>query len=192
MDLQLFYRINQFAGESRMLDLGMTLLSEHGAALFVLVLAGVWISQGKDDDNSHHAVPLALLVVFMALCFNQLVDLFYFRPRPFVLNHVTLLIEKSAHSNSFPSNHSAGAFAIALVFLWQRRTLGLALLGLAAMLAFSRIFVGVHYPLDILAGAFSALLAATLVYWQHERIQVITQYFPSLIPLKETFQRKRM
>jgi undecaprenyl-diphosphatase len=192
MALQLFYLINQFAGENRLLDLGMTLLSEHGAALFVLVLVGAWVLQGKDENDNHHAVPLALLVVCMALSFNQLIELFYFRPRPFVLNHVTLLIEKSAHSTSFPSNHSAGAFAIAFVFLWQQRVLGFALLGLAALLAFSRIFVGVHYPLDILAGALSALLATALVYWQHARIQALTRHFPTLIPLKETLKRKRL
>lgn len=192
MDLQLFYRINRLAGGNHLLDQSMTLLSEHGAALFVLVLAGVWALQKRGENNSHHAVPLALLAVLIALSFNQLVDLFYFRPRPFVLNDVTLLINKSASSNSFPSNHSAGAFAIAFVFLWQRRMLGFALLGLAALLAFSRVYVGVHYPLDIAAGALFALLAATLVYWQHERIQVLTRYFPTSIPLRETLKRKRL
>lgn len=182
MDLQLFNWINQLAGRNLLLDQGMTLLSDHGAVVFVLILAGVWFTHGAHRNDGRQAVLLTLLAVFLALSFNQLVDLFYFRPRPFVFNEANLLIEKSADSNSFPSNHSAGAFAITFVLLWLRRTLGVPLLGLAILLAFSRIYVGVHYPLDILAGILSALLATTLVYWQRARIQAIIGYFPLLAP----------
>lgn len=185
MDLQLFYSINQLAGESPLLDQCMTLLSEHGAVLFVLVLAGVWFMPNKDRSENREVVIFALLSVFLALSFNQLVDLFYFRPRPFVFHDVNLLIEKAASSNSFPSNHAAGAFAITFILLWRQRMLGLILLGLALLLTFSRIYVGVHYPMDIFAGALLALLAATLVYWQRARIQALIRFIPFMAPSEQ-------
>jgi|SRR5690625_2620852 len=188
MDLQLFYLINQFAGNNPLLDQCMILLSEYGATVFVLLLGGIWLLR-KRDGSSQHAVLFALLAIVLALGFNQVIGYFYFRPRPFVLNDVSLLILKSAESNSFPSNHAAGAFAIAFVFLWQQRILGILLLGLAVLLALSRIYVGVHYPLDILAGTLLALLATVLVYWQRETIVSLIQRFTALLPSKAAPER---
>ncbi|MEV1315742.1 phosphatase PAP2 family protein [Micromonospora arborensis] len=61
---------------------------------------------------------------------------------------------------SFPSNHSTVAGALAVTILLLSRRLGLVALPLAALAAFSRVFVGVHYPHDVIAGVlFGALVA---------------------------------
>ncbi|MGS2613892.1 phosphatase PAP2 family protein [Micromonospora sp. LZ34] len=64
---------------------------------------------------------------------------------------------------SFPSNHSTIAGALAAVTLLLSRRLGLIALPLAALAAFSRTFVGVHYPHDVVAGALLGALVATVV-----------------------------
>jgi undecaprenyl-diphosphatase len=69
------------------------------------------------------------------------------RPRPHV---VTLVAEP--HSRSFPSGHSSSSFACELVLASFAPRLRGALLALAAAIAFSRLYVGVHYPLDVLGG----------------------------------------
>jgi undecaprenyl-diphosphatase len=67
------------------------------------------------------------------------------------------------HTDSFPSGHAATSFAAAatLARFVPRRWIAVALYVLAALIAWSRVYVGAHYPLDILGGAVLGLLIAT-------------------------------
>jgi membrane-associated phospholipid phosphatase len=78
--------------------------------------------------------------------------LVYPEPKPLV--HVP-------HSGSFPSGHSANAFACATVLAWYDRRLAVPAFVLAAAIAWSRVYVGVHWPLDVLGGAVLGVLLAT-------------------------------
>lgn len=64
-------------------------------------------------------------------------------------------------TSSFPSGHASSSFACALVLARFAPRLTVPLFALAALIGFSRIYVGVHYPLDVLAGAALGLLVAT-------------------------------
>ncbi|UZM96955.1 phosphatase PAP2 family protein [Lysinibacillus sp. MHQ-1] len=74
-------------------------------------------------------------------------------------------MKKSNLDPSFPSNHAAGAFALAFALLWKRKKIGAVLLVMACLMALSRIFIGVHYPLDVLAGACIGLGVTYIVMW---------------------------
>jgi membrane-associated phospholipid phosphatase len=78
--------------------------------------------------------------------------LVYPEPKPLV--HVP-------HSGSFPSGHSATAFACATVLAWYDRRLAVPAFVLAAAIAWSRVYVGVHWSLDVLGGAVVGVLLAT-------------------------------
>ncbi len=75
-------------------------------------------------------------------------------PEPAPLVHVP-------HSGSFPSGHASIAFACATVFAWASPRLARPAFVLAAAIAWSRVYVGVHWPLDVLGGAVLGVLVAT-------------------------------
>ena len=78
--------------------------------------------------------------------------LVYPEPKPLV--HVP-------HSGAFPSGHAATAFACATVLAYWDRRLAVPAYVLAAAIAWSRVYVGVHWPLDVLGGAVLGVLVAT-------------------------------
>jgi undecaprenyl-diphosphatase len=84
----------------------------------------------------------------------------YAQPEPLV---------KTAHDASFPSGHAATSFAAATVLTFAFPRLGPALFLLASAVAFSRVYVGVHYPLDVIGGAFLGVLIALVIRVVAER-----------------------
>ncbi len=124
---------------------------------------------------------LRWLVLFSALTLaatdqlsSNLVKELVARPRPCqTLAGIHLLINCGA-GFSFPSSHAANAFGQAALFAYHVRSSRRYLLALAALIALSRVLVGVHYPADILAGAVLgaavglalALLFMKLVSWR--------------------------
>ena len=81
-----------------------------------------------------------------------ILNMFYFRPRPFVELDVNLLFYQPTDS-SFPANSAAAAFGIAFGIWGVNRRLGWFAIAVAGLYGLARVYVGVHYPLDILAGA---------------------------------------
>lgn len=109
---------------------------------------------------------------FKAACFcvaalvaNWLIGVAWQRPRPFVAGAGQAWIAHAATS-SFPSNHLTLQWTVAAIFLLDRRTrpwgIAVALLGLP--MAWARVYLGLHYPGDML-GAFGMGLLALLVAW---------------------------
>ena len=65
------------------------------------------------------------------------------------------------HTGAFPSGHASSAFACATVLAWASPRLRIPVFVLAAAIAWSRVYVGVHWPLDVLGGAVLGVLVAT-------------------------------
>jgi undecaprenyl-diphosphatase len=159
LDWSLFHVVNSLAGHSRVLDAFFALCAQGLAYLLVLMVATLWVTPAESERSTlrrQQIVIYAVAAALLALGINQLIGLAWFRPRPFASHHVTLLLPRSTDA-SFPSDHAAGGFALTVTVLlardrWARR-LGWLMLALAALLAFARVFVGTHYPFDVLAGA---------------------------------------
>ena len=82
---------------------------------------------------------------------TELIRFIWHRPRPFVAHQVNQLIEHSA-SGSFPSGHIAFLFALAMTVYFFNIKIGWIFLCLSFLVGLARVFVGIHYPLDILGG----------------------------------------
>ena len=89
------------------------------------------------------------------------------RPRPFVVNEaITPLITDVSPYRSFPSGHSGGSFAAMFaLYKWVPKKVGIPALILAALVALSRLYVGVHYPTDILAGCVVGFMCSVWAYY---------------------------
>lgn len=85
------------------------------------------------------------------------------RPRPCDLFPAIELLIRRPASYSFPSGHSASSFSAAVVLFHGNRRLGILALLLAALIAFSRVFLFVHFPTDILTGALLGSSVALLL-----------------------------
>ncbi len=166
LDYKFFEMINQFAGENTTLDQFVLLFSKYGPILFGAVFIWLWFSKSGSKDENRKLVLFALTITVLTLGIDKVIEMSYFRPRPFVSHAVTLLVEKSSTDPSFPSNHAAGSFALAFALFWKQRKAGSILLIMAVFMALSRLFIGVHYPADVLAGAFIALTVTLIVISQ--------------------------
>jgi len=109
---------------------------------------------------------LCVLVSYLlsyVLCDGYLKELFA-RPRPCAVDETVDMIVSKPSSYSFPSVHSAIAFAAAGGIFFHYRRAGIAALVIAALVGFSRMYFFVHYPSDVLVGALIGFLIAWFVY----------------------------
>lgn len=125
--------------------------------LIYLLATGLVIGWLLAANETRRTLAYAALVAVTALLINQLIGLAWYHPRPFEigLGH-TLMPHK--FETSFPSDHATVFFGITLAMLSKPglRRWGLALVPLGLLVAWSRIWLGVHYPLDILGSLFVA------------------------------------
>ena len=85
------------------------------------------------------------------------------RPRPFTVNTDIALLIKQPSGASFPSTHSALAAAVTTVLLAKKRAFGYAALALTVIIAFSRLYLYVHYPSDVFCGLVLGVLCGLCV-----------------------------
>ncbi len=106
---------------------------------------------------------LSLLVCFLIT--NVALKNWIARPRPYVtVSAVYPLIERP-REYSFPSGHTCASFASAFIYYrMMPKKYGISAIVLASLIAFSRLYLGVHYPGDVLGGILVAWIGSTLVY----------------------------
>ena len=160
-DYQIFKLINDLAGKNQYLDWLGIFAAKY--LIFLMVIALILGLLIKRDRNYRLAIIKAFISGTFAYVINYLIGFIYFRPRPFVLNQVVKLIDKSPLEKSFPSGHATVAFAMAFSLYFYNKKLGVILLVLALIVGLGRIYVGVHYPMDILGGVLVGFLSAFLI-----------------------------
>ena len=129
-----------------------------------LTLLALWFGEVDRVVRERHQIGVIVAVVAMSLSSWAVLIMngAYFRPRPFDQLDVTLLFYRPTDS-SFPANTAAASFAVAAAIWGVNRRAGTALFIVSGAFGLARIFTGVHYPLDIVAGAVLGIVVAFLV-----------------------------
>lgn len=154
-DVVLFHWINDFVGTIPPLDWLTRLIVNDYVVPTLMSLAAVWlwfagVTPEERNRNQRAVVFIALGVLFANALIKDL-SFLYFRPRPFATETVKLLFYRPSVS-SFPSVPISVAFSFAAGAWYANRRLGKWLYILGALYGLSRVYAGVHYPLDVISG----------------------------------------
>jgi membrane-associated phospholipid phosphatase len=173
MDASLYRDINRFAVDTAWAHGFMKAYAVDGVGLFaLLVLGSLWFARRRPGAPEAVAASMwAAAGTVLALGVNQPIVAAVHRARPYTtLAGVEVLVHRS-HDFSFPSDHAtaagaatAGLWIIALYGGAAARRLAIVGTALAVLVAFSRVYVGAHYPGDVVGGLVVGA-AVTTVGW---------------------------
>ena len=136
----------------------MKLISSLADKGIIWIAAGVVMLFFKKTKSTGICVLVALLLDFLIvnICIKPLVA----RMRPFDINQSVKLILDAPKDFSFPSGHSAASFAGAMSIYFSDKRWGRACLVLAFLIAFSRLYLYVHFPTDVIFGIMFGVFCA--------------------------------
>ncbi|CAI2029310.1 Putative undecaprenyl-diphosphatase ybjG [Serratia fonticola] len=157
---QLFLWLNAPESPSPLLLGFATFFAEYFIWVIPVFIGIGWL---RSSEHSRKKLLEASVAGLTGLLINVLIGSFWQHPRPFMIGLGQSLIPHVADS-SFPSDHLTLLWAVAFSFMMHRRlhTVGLVLALLGGPVAWARIYLGVHFPLDMVGAALVALLSAWL------------------------------
>jgi membrane-associated phospholipid phosphatase len=168
LDAKLFLAVNQLP-HNRWLNgyfRFFTLIFTGGLGWYLIMVLAILFDPRKGSRVVHHTVmPLSAATSLVEFPIKA----FFHRSRPFIAFIQAIVIGKKPGSWSFPSGHSASAFAGAWLLSRDFPDQGPFFFLLAALVGFSRIYLGDHYPGDVLSGALSGMVLAESV----QRVQQV-------------------
>lgn len=157
MDYFLFQKINSLAGQWNWLDFLAIFFAKYFEYFLVGLVFLLFFKKRKIIFQVFLAAILSRLVI------TDIIRWIFPRVRPFVENQANLLISQNPQESSFPSGHAAFYFAIAAVVYFYNKKAGLLFFIAAFLIGLARVFVGVHWPFDILAGALVGIFSGWLI-----------------------------
>lgn len=151
MNIELFKFINKLAYKNSVLDAIMIVFSKYVPYLFMAIIAIVFLI-GIFNKNNEYRKSMVSTFVFtiMNLFISFIVGSIYYVDRPFVHNKVNLLFPH-AKDASLPSDHATGTMSIALGLGKYNKAISVTLSILSLIVGFSRVYVGHHYPADVIS-----------------------------------------
>lgn len=147
--------------------------------LFITTLgdAGIfWISIGVICliFKKHRKMGLQLLFSMLATLIigNLIIKNLVARPRPCDIDTAVTLLLSRPHGHSFPSGHSINSMSAAVALFLNNKKIGIPAIIIATLIGFSRMYLFVHFPTDVIAGFAIAILVAIGVDWTFRQVQI--------------------
>ncbi|MUL67842.1 UDP-diphosphatase [Mycobacterium sp. CBMA 234] len=152
LDTRIFYVVNDFARHTPWLHSLMAGYANHGVLAFIaLLLVGWWLARRSTEPMMMVAAVWAPLGVLAALLVYDPIAVSVNETRPCNALHDIVVLHCNT-DGGFPSIHAVIAAAVAAGLWLVDRRLGVVAVVAAAAMAFARVYVGAHYPHDVLAG----------------------------------------
>lgn len=169
VDIRLFYLINK-DGQNALFDHMMPIVSNFNYFIVPLILCGLFLLRRKPGI----VVGIILVIAFSDLLSSFVLKPLFGRPRPYDVLPAVHLYKggwsttdavsrvNEMHSLSLPSSHATDVFAASFLLSYYVRPWWPLFYLAALMVAYSRVYLGVHYPFDVLLGAIVGSLLGVL------------------------------
>jgi undecaprenyl-diphosphatase len=176
-NLSLFNAIHNLSGHSVFTDVLGIFFAEY---LPYLLVIGFLVLVFRESDARRRFYLFAegsLAVILSRGILTEGIRFFYKVARPFVLLGFSPLIGESGPS--FPSGHMTWFFALSLAVWYANRKWGIWYFVLSAIMGVARIYVGVHWPLDIVIGALIGVISGWFIHWLFRDVRTALQLAPT-------------
>jgi membrane-associated phospholipid phosphatase len=148
-----FRQVNRFAGSTPALHPAIRLYAQYGVVVFAgILLLGWWWARRDTNRRTMAAALWAPVGMLIAVGLNQPLVNHVREARPYTVYPHALVLVARSQDYSFPSDHAVMAGAVAAGVLLVNRRLGAVAVVAALLMACARVYVGAHFPLDVVAG----------------------------------------
>ncbi len=160
-DTSLFNLFHSLAGKNTFLDIIVVIFAEYFPYIVILgIVVGV-LAKKDSRARFHEIILIGLSAILARGILTTLIKFIVDRPRPYIALSFTPLI--TSPDSAFPSGHATFFFAVAMAVWYLNRRWGNWLFLSAILIGLARVVAGVHWPLDILAGALIGVISAIIV-----------------------------
>ena len=162
---------------------GITFLADHGWFWITLSLV-LLIFRKTRKVGFMCCFAIGCMFLINNICIKHIVD----RTRPYEVIQGLVPLGNLPDDSSFPSGHTAISFAVSIVLLFTtKKRFGIPAVILAVLIALSRMYVGVHYPTDVLGGMAVGIVCACISLWLGPKLwKIAVKILPFLDDKKKT------
>lgn len=170
-DIYIFYKINR-GFQNSLFDILMPFITDY-RNWYLIILLAIIIFIVKDWKEGLVTILLVVIAVSISDYLNShIIKSLFGRLRPCqALPIETIHLPVGCpHNPSFPSSHASNIFALSVVLIYRYRTLLAVMLIYALFVCLSRVYLGVHYPFDVIAGGASGIFYGSAVIYLYNQI----------------------
>lgn len=186
-DRTLFFWWNGLAGKNAFADALAVLSAQYAIFVVAGLMVVLWFALPRTAAALRRQLLYAGLSAVVAIGINYVIAALWYRPRPFVLYpHLVHQLVQHAADASFPSDHAAVAAAVAFALRGQSRAVQLVFWLLTVLIVLARVFVGVHWPTDVLGGVAVGFVASSVVLAFSESLRRPADFVLGLFRMRQT------
>lgn len=167
MDVSIFNLINGLSRKWQILDWTGIFFAEYAGYFLILYFLILLFKQEKIREKIYFFSFVSLSLILSRGIIAEAMKFFISRSRPFSILNLQPLIDANGVDASMPSGHATFYFALAMIIFFFNKKAGWRFFAASFLMGVARIFTGVHWTTDILAGAaigiFSVLLVKYLI-----------------------------
>jgi membrane-associated phospholipid phosphatase len=163
VDNTIYLDVNNFSRHTAWLHFAMANYAKYGLSVFAILMLIGWGYSRRKSDRVMASALLAPVIAVLAFMINQPVAGLVKEQRPYntIPNVLVLLVR--GHDWSFPSDHAILGGAVTAALFYVSKRLGYVSLFFALLMAFARVYAGVHYPQDVVVGLVDGALVAVVL-----------------------------